>query len=209
MLVMSALLFPLCFGIVGGAREVVLAILGERWKESIPILRLLALATPFLLLGHIGALLLEVTAKLSIKLYIQVGNILLLCGLFFVLYPYGLIGLAGAVLCSSITIFVTYTVALKRLLSLDQAKAYQALGSGILTGCIVLGTLMISSQTMNALNVNATLALVGQMVLGAAVFYMLLISPVQRPLRLDIDSRMSQLNMSSRGSRVFQRVLWL
>ena len=85
MLFMGALLFPLCFGIVGGAREIVLAILGEQWTDSIPILRILALSTPFMLLSHVEAVLLEATAKLKIKVYVQLANILVFCTLIFLL----------------------------------------------------------------------------------------------------------------------------
>ena len=84
MRLMGAFLFPLCFGIVGGARELVLAVLGGQWNESIPILQVLALSTPFMYLINIQTVLFEATAKLKIKLYIQIANILILCTLFLI-----------------------------------------------------------------------------------------------------------------------------
>ena len=113
MLLLGALLFPLCFGIVGGARELVLAFLGHQWNESIPILQVLALSTPFMLLIHIETLLLEAIGQLRIRLYIQLGNIVVLCTLFFVLFRYGLVGLASAVLFTSVVLFAAYTAVLK------------------------------------------------------------------------------------------------
>jgi lipopolysaccharide exporter len=209
MLLMSALLFPLCFGIAGGARELVLTILGSQWNESIPILQVLALSTPFMLLIHIETLLLDAVGQLKIRVYIQLCNLLVLCTLFLILFPYGLVGLASAILFTSVILFVVYTAALSRLLCLSQHKSYRDLGPGVLSGCIILLVLLLSSEAMVNLGLNVAVALIAQLLLGGVIFYLLLVSPLQKSLRDELQHILSRLNIQIPALRLCQKLLWL
>ena len=209
MRLMAALLFPLCLGIVGGARELVLAILGGQWNESIPILQVLALSTPFMLLIHIETLLLDAVGQLKIRLYIQLCNLLVLCTLFLILFPYGLVGLASAILFTSVILFVVYTAALGRLLCLSQHKSYRDLGPGALCGCIILLVLLLSSEAMVNLGLNVAVALIAQLLLGGMTFYLLLVSPLQKSLRGELQRILSRLTIHTPTLRICQRLLYL
>ncbi len=209
MLVMATILFPVCFGITGAASEIILTLLGEQWKDAIPILRILALSTPFMLLSHIEAVLLEATAHLTIKLYIQLVSIFALCSLFFILLPYGLIGLASAISLRSVGLLMVYTAALKKFLSIPQRKSYENLSPGILCGCIISIILPVFSDIMARLELNIVLALIVQFSIGGMILYLLILSPLQNPFRREVQRILRQPSIPPRLRKPIQRLFWL
>lgn len=208
-LILGTVLFSACFGIAGAAREIVLILLGEKWVESISLLRILALATPFMLLAHVGAVLLEATAKLRIKFIIQGLNIPVLLTLFFFLLPFGLVALSAAVLISSVATFVAYMAALEKLLSLSQRVSYSNLRAGILSGSCILCVLFLASEGLRLSNVNIVLAFACQILLGVGVLYTLIISPLHVRLRGEISRRLELVSLHPKLTKLIRTLLLL
>ena len=125
------------------------------------------------------------------------------------LVPYGLVGLASAILVTSLMLFVPYTAALKRLLYLSQHKSYRVLGTGVLCGCIIVLVLSVSSKAMVNLGFNIVLALIAQLLLAGMTFYLLLVSPLQKSFRCEFQRILSHLTIHTPTSRICQRLLCL
>lgn len=141
--VVGAIVMPVSWGLAGAAHEVVIALLGQQWLGAVPVLAILAIAVPFSLLTHFGAILCEATANLNVKIVITLGRIGLLTALLAVLARFGIVGIATAFALSELTTHVAYLVVMKRLLTLslaDLRRAYSVgLAAGVVTGLALLG----------------------------------------------------------------------
>lgn len=141
--VVGAIVTPVAWGMAGAAHEVILTLLGRQWLGAVPVLAILALAVPFSLLTHFGAIVCDATATLNIRITITVGRIGWLAALLAVLARFGIIGIATAYALSELTTHVAYLLAMRRLLTLklaDLRGAYsRGLAAGVATGLALFG----------------------------------------------------------------------
>lgn len=141
--VVGAVAMPVSWGLAGAAREVILTLLGRQWLGAVHVLTILALAVPFTLLTHFGAILCEATANLKFMISITLGRIGWLAALLVVLARFGIVGIAAALALSELTTHVAYLLVMRRLLTLSLTHlrgAYSVgLASGVVTGLALLG----------------------------------------------------------------------
>ncbi|MEI8190714.1 MAG: oligosaccharide flippase family protein, partial [candidate division NC10 bacterium] len=141
--VVGAIVMPVAWGTAGAAHEVILTLLGGQWVGAVPVLGILALAVPFTLLTHFGAILCEATATLNVKIAITVGRIGWLAALLVILTRFGIVGIAAAFALSELTTHLAYLLVMRRLLTLslaDLRRAYSVgLVAGVVTGLALLG----------------------------------------------------------------------
>ena len=112
-------LIPLCVWFSVSAREIVLVILGDKWKEAIDVLRILALVTPLYLMSSFMGTLLEAVAYLKVKLIFQISFVILLSIVLFSVVPYGLIYAAVGLLGSAVIYHLGYLYLTKLLISFN------------------------------------------------------------------------------------------
>ena len=141
--VFGVIMLPISWGVAASAHEIVLTLLGGKWAPAAPVLAILALAAPFSLLTHFGAVLCEATATLNVKIIIQVGRVAWLAALLVGLTRFGIAGIAAAFALSELVEHVAYLVVMRRLLTLSFGELWRAyvpgLAAGALTGLLLLG----------------------------------------------------------------------
>ena len=141
--VVGAIVMPVSWGVAAASSEVIVSLLGSRWSDAVPALAVLALAVPFTLLTHFGAIVCEATATLNPKIVISVGKIVWLTALLLLLARFGITGVAVAYALSELTAHAAYLVVTRRLLDIglgELRRAYSVgLVSGVVTGLVELG----------------------------------------------------------------------
>jgi O-antigen/teichoic acid export membrane protein len=105
-----------CLGMVPSAKDIVLTLLGPKWKAAIPVVQILALAVPFSFLSHIHGVIFDSQAALGIKLKIQASAVIFLAMMIYMLSGFGIIGVATTVVLTEAFRFVYFLIAMRSLL---------------------------------------------------------------------------------------------
>ena len=142
--VMGVLLFAICFSMSVAAHQIVIVILGPKWIEAIPILRVLAFAIPFDFLSHFGGITCDATANLNPKLILQISYIIILFLLFYFFSSIGLIGFAIALVIAQIIKNMGYIFITKKLLKYSLKEILYSYYPAILGGIIVAATVFLT-----------------------------------------------------------------
>ncbi len=98
----------LSLGVSAAAADVVLVLLGPRWGESVPVVRVLALSVPLIFMSQIGGVVCDALALLRFKLLLQSAALALLAALMLALYPSGVRGIAWAIVIGESLRFAAY-----------------------------------------------------------------------------------------------------
>jgi len=166
----------ICFGMIPAAGDLVLTMLGNKWKDATPVLQVLAVAVPFVFLSHISGIILDALAMLRPKIRIQSGSIVVLVLMMYLLSGLGLIGFVLAVVISEVFKSLAYFWVMKTLFDLP----YTALSK------IVVYVIAISGLTMTAIWAAAKVAVMAglpywgallmEMAVGGASLFVLFFS---------------------------------
>jgi len=140
-MIFASILFPTCLGIAVASREIVLLVLGEKWVAAIPVLQILAIATPFNLVSHFGGIVCEATATLNIKLLMQIIYVIILGTLFYLLSGYGILGFATAILIGEFIRYVLYFFLIKHICKISLIEGIRAYVPSLIPS-IAIGTLI-------------------------------------------------------------------
>ncbi len=209
-LLAASFLMPACLGIAASSQEIVLLVLGDQWVAAIPILQILALATPLNLLSHFGAITCEATAALNVKFLIQITYILLLGILFYVLGTLGIKGIAIAVLLGAVFIHMAYFLVVRRLLVIKPNEIMSAYMPCVFSGVIVGGGLFIASFVLRRVNLGSALVFTANLLLGLVLITCIFYSGPLTILRKELQQRLINSGIASRGGRKMSRLLyWL
>lgn len=84
-------------GMVAAAPDIVKVLLGDKWLAAIPIVQILALAVAPQFLSHLVGVTLDALGELKLKLYTQASVLALQLVTFFLLLPYGVLGVASVI----------------------------------------------------------------------------------------------------------------
>lgn len=169
----------IAMGMVPASRDIVVVLLGPQWIESIPILVVVLFAVPFDFLAVILGLSFDATGKLNEKIKIQFAAIIsLLIGLV-MLYPYGPIGIALALVISHVVRFVYYLFSYQSLFSVSFKKVIKNFFSFCLSGLSVfLGSSFAVFQAKTwALNPTPSLIFEILVCAGISILFLFLYSP--------------------------------
>lgn len=115
-LVLGSYAFAVSLGMIAAAPDIVRVLLGDKWLEAIPIVQILALAVAPQYLSHLVGVTLDAMGALKPKLRIQTGVLVLQIVAFALLLPYGVLGIAGAIVLAEWTRFVLMAGLIIRLL---------------------------------------------------------------------------------------------
>ena len=89
--------------------------LGEKWIVAIPVLKILAIATPFNFLSHLGGNVCEATATLNIKLLMQIIYVIILSILLYLMRGFGIREFAMAIVFGEFIRFLAYLFIVKQI----------------------------------------------------------------------------------------------
>lgn len=160
---------PVALGMSGAASEIVAVMLGPKWAPSVPVMRVVAVASVAGMLAHFGGVLLEATARLREKLVLNAGQIVLFVVLLLLLARFGLIGYATAFALSQAAFLVAQTIVVLRATSLGLGELARAYVPGVVGGLVAWILLYLESRGAAALGIPAGIALTVQVLSGFVV----------------------------------------
>ncbi|GAA3995404.1 lipopolysaccharide biosynthesis protein [Hymenobacter fastidiosus] len=165
----AALVMPICAGAAVAAPEIVEVLLGPKWGAAVPILRIISFAFALSLVTMFAGIVCDATATLLPKLALNVATMLILTGLFFGLSPYGLRGVAAAVVLGEVVRTLFYLLLMRRVLTVPGAVVLRAYGPGVLAAVAVAGGTAVVSYGLRTAGSVPLLTLLLQMLTGGGV----------------------------------------
>ncbi|HWI91667.1 MAG TPA: lipopolysaccharide biosynthesis protein [Flavisolibacter sp.] len=138
-------LFGVCVFISVYAADIVHALLGSKWNEAAPILRIIALAVPFNLLINYNGLVYDVYAHLNQKILIKIFHMAVMVSLFFLFKPNGLKGIASAYLITEASFYFLYSAVSYRMLKINIASSLKT-NAPFLYVIVVVGSISLLVQ---------------------------------------------------------------
>ncbi len=193
-----------CIGIAVSAEQIVLVVLGDKWKESIIILQILALAAPFNLLSHFGGIVCEATARLKAKLIFQSFYIILLLLFFLLFYNEGIMGIAKSILLAEVIRHVFYIFTVRKIFTLNFSEIlssyYPGLLSGLITGIVIfLVTAFLKSLSFSNIYILALQILSGLVAIILSIF-------LNKSIKSEINDKLGKLiNLSDYKNKTILR----
>jgi O-antigen/teichoic acid export membrane protein len=172
-----------CFGMIPAAKDLVLTLLGPKWEAAIPIVRILALAVPFIFLSHIHGVILDSQAALGIKLKIQATTVFFLGAAIYLLSKYGLIGFAIAVVIAEIFRFICFLIVMRSLFVVPFADLNRVFSSVVLIFTTTTTLLWITVWGLDTIRLPVPVRLIIEITAGA-VSLLFVFSVVWRRLGL-------------------------
>lgn len=160
---------PVAFGMSGASTEIVAVLLGGQWTASVPVMRIVAVASVAAMLSHFGGILLEATAHLREKVTLRVIQLVVFIALLLALSRYGLTGYALAFAISESSQLVVQSAVLCRVLSMRASELIGAYVPGLCGGAAAAAMLHAESVAGRALHLPGGLILVVQVATGAVV----------------------------------------
>lgn len=149
-LVLGSYAFAISLGMIAAAPDIVRVLLGDKWLEAIPILQILALAVAPQYLAHLVGVTLDAMGALKPKLRIQAGVLALQVVAFALLLPYGVLGVAGAMVLAEWTRFVLMGGLVVRLLHPPMREFRLILSIVLITGLGSFGMIWLAAHALPA-----------------------------------------------------------
>jgi len=204
----SAVLFPTCIGMAVASREIVLIILGEKWIAAIPILQILAIATPLNLLSHFGGILCESTAVLNIKLLIEIIFIIILGSLYYLFSGYGIIGFAIALVIVGLVRFMSYIFIIKQICDISLIEFVRAYMPAFISTLIIGISIFFVANIIRSYGVPMSLSFMIEFIVGLFFLVVLFYFGPQQVLRKEISERINNSGIIAEEKSVFNGLLY-
>jgi len=136
---LSVLMFSIAAGFVVCAPEIVMVLLGEKFRAAIPMVQVLGLFVTFPVLSNLAAVLAEATARLNVKIFIQLLYVAALAVGFWVAYRMGggVLGFAWVLLVASVARNVAYAFVARAIIGGYGREIVRAHVQGLACACIV------------------------------------------------------------------------
>lgn len=147
-LVLGSYAFAISLGMIAAAPDIVRVLLGDKWLEAIPILQILALAVAPQYLSHLVGVTLDAMGALKPKLRIQAGVLTLQIVAFALLLPYGVLGVAGAIVLAEWTRFMLMAGLIVRLLHPPLHEFRLILSIALLAGLVSFGMIWLAAHAL-------------------------------------------------------------
>lgn len=160
---------PIALGMSGAAREIVGVMLGPKWAASVPVMRIVAVASVAAMLSHFGGVLMEATAHLREKMALRAGQLVLFASLLLALGRFGLPGYATAFAISESTHLTAQTLVLLRIVSVRLRALLAAYLPGAAGGVVAAVLLYGESLAGRAASAPLGVMLVVQILTGSVV----------------------------------------
>ena len=157
MIMLAAL--PFYLGLAVTAEPLVTAILGEQWLETIPLVRLLAFAMPFMTLQILFAPATNSLGRPGIAVRVNIYGAMIMATGFLIGVRYGVVGMAGVWLVGfPLLTALTATMSLP-LIGLSAAALGRAIAPGLLAATFMAGLVALLDAMLPELSGLSRLAL--------------------------------------------------
>lgn len=187
------LMLPACAGISVAAEQIVRILLGSQWLAAIPVLQILALATPFNLLAHFGGVVCEATATLNVKAVLQVAYVGLLAALLYFFRESGLTGIASCILLAVFLRNLAYIGITRTILGYTFNEIFRAYVPGIVAALLCGLTIFLVSGFLKRYDISSLVILVVEIVTGCIALFAALIFNPDKAFKLEISHRLKNL----------------
>ncbi|RYU82888.1 lipopolysaccharide biosynthesis protein [Hymenobacter persicinus] len=132
----AMLVTPVCVGVMVAAPEIVLVMLGPKWVEAVPVLRIICVSYILSSVTMFAAVVCDATAALAWKLRLNLVFVTALAGLMWVGSRYGLLGVAWALVAGEAVRMALYTALMRQVLAAPVLSLLRAFGPGLLTALL-------------------------------------------------------------------------
>ncbi|MCC9135069.1 lipopolysaccharide biosynthesis protein [Pontibacter silvestris] len=184
------IIIPACAGVCVAADTIVHVLLGDDWLAAIPVLQILALSVPLSFLAHFGGILCDATGTLKHKIYLQMGTLALLPVLFYLLYGYGLPGIAFAILLTTVVKQLAYIIVTKYILHFSLKEALSMYIPGLFSAIITGVAIFIVEAPLHAIDAPKLLMLLIDIAIGAITLFLSLFLSPNNKLKKEIGNRL-------------------
>lgn len=171
MLALSLVLFTLAGGLFVSAPELVRVLLGERFMAAVPIVQAFAVYVPLPVLAGVGAIVAEATAKLNIKIVLQVAQLVFLAAGGWLVYRlgWGVVAFAWVAVAMGVLRSAAYAVVAARILGGGGRESLRAYLVGLGCGVAVGAAMALVVGPLRAAGTGAFVLLGVDLLLGAAL----------------------------------------
>lgn len=168
----------IAFGMIPAAHNLVLVLLGDKWRAAIPVFQVLAIAVPLNFMSNVAAIVLDSLAALNTRLTLQGSYVVFLGALLYGFSEFGLVGFAIAVVLGEALRFTAYLIVLKRYLGLKTLDLYKTQGwilvvSISVTASVWLAGFIFSSEYIY--NASAWVVLIFQVLSGGVTLVLIVL----------------------------------
>ena len=180
--VVAAIVMPLMVGLAILAPEFVVAVLGEKWRAAIPVLRILAFVALFQSLAMIGERVLQAIDKAQTVFRFNTVNLVLTIGAFVLGLKWGIIGVAACYAAVTIPLQVVFAWMTGRALGTPMRRIGSALAGPTAATVVMAAAVLVADHVIRPLNLSAIDGLLIGIAVGAVTYLPLciLFSPVMR-----------------------------
>jgi len=204
----ATLVTPICLGVIVAAPEIVLVMLGPKWLEAIPVLRVISLTYILSAITLFSAVVCDATAALAWKLYLNLLFVVLLAGLMYLFSPYGLLGVAWALVLGEVVHMALYTALMRKVLAAPPFTLVRAYSPGVLAGAATALAIGAVRYGLRPLNAPPLLVLGLEMLAGALVLSSLVLWYPPANLRSVLRRLLARLASAS-GAAAPGPMAWL
>ena len=166
---MSAVLFPIFFGVYSASNEIVLVVLGDQWIQAIPILQILAFVIPFLMITQFGGILCEATAELKSKFILQTTYVIFLSVAFYLVRNSGFLIFPVIIFVAVFIRNFGYIVAVTRITNLSMKEIIASYWPGVTVGIVVGASIYLVTYSASLINFGNLTTLIIQITTGGIV----------------------------------------
>ncbi|GAA4380765.1 lipopolysaccharide biosynthesis protein [Hymenobacter koreensis] len=196
---MGAIITPICLGAAVAAPEVVRVMLGEKWMNTVPVFRLICGVFALSMMNMFAATVADATASLVRKFWLTLAHAGALLALFALLRPLGLLGVAVGVLLGEGIRTVFYTLLMRRVLDVSALEVLRCYGPAVLLGSGVAAAIAAVAWLLRGANMPLAVVFTGELLAGAVALAGLLLLLPLRSLQAEIGTQLGHLAVPGLG----------
>ncbi len=181
---------PVAFGLAALSGVVVPVVYGSRWNDAVPVLAVISFYGLFLSVSATTGEVFKAAARPDLFFKMGVVQVVLLFGLIGALYPFGIVGFAGARAGATLVMSVVALVAAGRILDLPLRAWLSALQAPFVAG-LGMGAAVLSARLALAETFGTRAWQLVPLIAGGALLYPLLLAALAparwREFRADLE----------------------
>jgi O-antigen/teichoic acid export membrane protein len=172
--IVTAAVAPVMLGLIVVAPDFVDSIMGARWHDAVPVIRILALVTLMQSVNAVGERTLAVLGKVGIVFRFAILRTVLAIGAFVVGLHWGIVGVAAAYTAAMIPTQIVLTLIVTHQLSISRRAFYGGLAGVVEAALGMFFATWAARELMVRADLAPALRLLAVVLLGVAVYFPLL-----------------------------------
>ena len=195
--ILSFILIPTGFGVAIAADEIVLVVLGDKWINSIPVLRVMAFVVTLNFLNHLGAVICDAKGILNVKIILQISYIFFIATMFYLFRGYGITGFASAVLVAEIFRTIAYTFIMYNAFKINLFNLLKTYAFSLTTAFVIAGVIGLIKYLLS--DINSIIVLILEISSAAFILYLIVRFSLNKNLNQSLNKYIfANLNISNK-----------